>query len=102
MSWLAVACAALVACSTPHKPKQPTHKHVFDGPTLVLDVSAQPGPILSVAPQPPNTPPQTSTFMSATSHDAGHEDAFHTALVAAHAVDEFLAQLRAQGLVVKP
>jgi len=40
--------------------------------------------------------------MSATSHDAGHEDAFHTALVASHSVDEFLAQLRAQGLVVKP
>ena len=102
MSWLAIACAALVACSSPQKPMQPTHWQVFDGPTLVLDVSAQPGPILSVAPLPPGSPPLTSSFMSATSHDASHEDAFHTALVASHSVDEFLAQLRAQGLVVKP
>jgi hypothetical protein len=100
MKWLVLA--AVLACSSPTKPMQPSHWQVFDGATLVLDVSSQPGPILSVAPLPPDAPPLTSAFMSATSHDAAHEDAFHTALVASHSVDEFLAKLRAQGLVVKP
>ena len=93
--------AALFACSSPHEPMQPNHWQVFDGPTLVLDVSSQPGPIISVAALPPGTPPLTSAYMSATSHDAGHEDAFHTALVESHTVDEFLAKLRALGLTVK-
>jgi hypothetical protein len=43
----------------------------------------------------------TSSFMSATSYDAGHEDQFHTILVASHSVDEFLAGVRAAGLTVK-
>jgi hypothetical protein len=100
MKWFVLA--AFLACSSPHEPMQPNHWQVFDGPTLVLDVSSQPGPILSVAALPPGTPPLTSAYMSATSHDAGHEDALHTALVASHSVDEFLAKLRATGLVVKP
>ena len=102
MKWLVLAIAVVLACSSPRKPMQPSHWQVFDGPTLVLEVSSQPGAIVSVAPLPPGTPPLTSEFMSATSHDAGHEDAFHTALVASHTVDEFLAKLRALGLVVRP
>jgi|GEM_PF-4469330 len=75
--------------------------HVYDGQDLVLDVSSHPGPIKSTAHLPPGTSPTTSSFMSAISYDASHEDQFHTILVASHTVDEFLAGVRAAGLTVK-
>ncbi|CAN5375191.1 hypothetical protein BH11MYX1_BH11MYX1_02390 [soil metagenome] len=75
--------------------------HVYDGEDLVLDVSSRAGSIRSTAHLPPGTPPTTSSFMSATSYDASHEDQFHTILVASHSVDEFLAGVRAAGLTVK-
>ncbi len=78
------------------------HWQVFDGDDLVLDVSSQPGPIVSVARLPPGTPPLTSAFMSATSHDAGHENQFNQILTASHSVSEFLAGARTAGLTVKP
>lgn len=74
------------------------HWNLYDGDYLVLDVSSTPGAIRSVASLPPGTPPATSAFMSATSHDAGHEDAFRAWLDDAHTVDEFLAKARAAGL----
>ncbi len=73
---------------------------IFDGAAHVLDVSSEPGVIRSKATLPPGDQPR-STFMSATSHDASHEDQFHRMLVASHSVDEFLALVRAAGLTVK-
>ena len=89
--------ALLVACATP---MHTTHWNIYDGDALVLDVSAGPGPIRSTATLPPGAQPTTSAFMSATSHDAGHEDDFHTWLVASHSLDDFLAKARAAGLKV--
>jgi len=76
------------------------HWKVFDGTTLVLEVSSTPGPILSTAPLPPGTPPRTSPFMSATAKDAMHEDKLHTILEDSHDLDGFLAKLEAAGLTV--
>lgn len=76
------------------------HWNVYDGDTLVLDVSSKPGAIRSTAALPPGATPATSAFMSATSHDAGHENDFHAWLVESHSVDEFLAHARSAGLRV--
>ena len=73
---------------------------VFAGDDLVLEVSSQPGVIRSTAHLPPGMAPRRSAFMSATSHDAEHEDAFHRILEASRSVEEFLAGLRADGLRV--
>ncbi len=70
---------------------------IFDGETHVLDVSSDPGAIRSTASSPGST---SSTFMSATSHDASHEDGFHRMLVASHSFEEFLALVRAAGLTL--
>ncbi len=81
----------------------PTEHHwqVYDGDTLVLDVSSRPGAIRSTAHPPPGTPPVTSTFLSATARDASHENQLRDILVASHDLDGFLANLRAAGLTVK-
>lgn len=76
------------------------HWNVYDGQTLVLDVSSKPGAIRSTATLPPGATPATSAFMSATSHDAGRENDFYTWLTASHSVDEFLAHARSAGLRV--
>jgi len=97
--------ALLCACGHPRQPMTPTsndhHWNIYDGETLVLEVSSRPGPILSTATLPPGASPQTSAFMSATSRDAGHENQLHEILVASHGLDEFLGKLRAAGLDVR-
>lgn len=97
----AALLAVLVACAHPVTPMQDHTWHVYDGEALVLDVSSRPGTIRSTAHLPPGAHATTSSFMSATSYDAGHEDQFHMILVASHSVDDFLAGIRAAGLIVK-
>jgi hypothetical protein len=46
---------------------------VFDGPTLILEVSSVPGPIISTAAPPPGLKPVTHPFLSATARSAQHE-----------------------------
>lgn len=94
---------ALAACgSHPKTPMQPRQWQVFDGTTLVLDVSSEPGEIHSVAELPPDTKPMQCGFMSATSHDATHEGQLNQFLRESHTVDEFLQKVQSSGLVVKP
>lgn len=79
----------------------PHHWNVYDGDTLILDVSDQPGPIISTAILPPGQAPATNPFLSATSHDAFHENQLHDILQASHDVPSFLGGLRSAGFTVK-
>ncbi|MFT3691947.1 MAG: hypothetical protein QM831_02315 [Kofleriaceae bacterium] len=94
---------ALAACgATPKASTMQRQWQVFDGSTLILDVSSQPGEIHSVAELPPDTKPMQSGFMSATSHDATHEGQLNGFLRESHSVDEFLSKVQTAGLTVKP
>ena len=73
---------------------------VFDDKLEILEISSQPGPIISTAPPPPDMKPVMHPFLSATALDAGHEDQLHTLLVASHSLDEFLHALTSAGFRV--
>lgn len=75
---------------------------VYDGETAILDVTDQPGPILSTAMLPPGVTPATHPFLSGTALDAGHEDKLRTLLVAAHSFDEFVTSLEGAGYRLEP
>jgi len=109
---------AVAACGTPpHEPAATTTAHatgssqpmpaerhwqVYDGDTLILEVSDRPGPILSTAPLPPGQAPMQCAFMSATSRDAFHENQLHQILEASKDLPSFLNGLVAAGFKVKP
>ena len=76
------------------------HWNVFAGEDLVLEVWSKPGPIRSVAHLPPGEAPRVCPFMSATSHDAEHEDALHKILEASRTLEDFLGGLGRHGLRV--
>jgi hypothetical protein len=100
----AILALALAACSAPapKKAAMPHHWNVYDKDTLILDVSDQPGPIVSTAMLPPGEAPATNPYLSATSHDAFHENQLHGILQASHDLQSFLDGLRAAGFTVKP
>lgn len=74
---------------------------VFDGATLILEVSDVPGPILSTAMPPPGVKPVTHPFLSAAARSAIHEHRLREVLLASKDVEDFLERLRAAGFTVK-
>jgi hypothetical protein len=74
---------------------------VFDGPTLILEVSSVPGPIISTAAPPPGLKPVTHPFLSATARSAQHEHRLREILVASKDLGDFVSRLRAAGFEVR-
>jgi hypothetical protein len=109
---LAVVLALLAGCArdkpasapsnrsatvTPHEPRS---WRVYDGDVEILEVTDQPGPLVSTAPLPPDATPAMHPFLSATALDAGHEDRLRELLERSHDVDEFVRRLEAEGFRV--
>jgi hypothetical protein len=86
--------------TTPMKATEHSWK-VFDGSTLILDVSDVPGPILSTAAPPPGLVPVKHPFLSASARSAPHEHRLRELLNASRSVEDFLAGLRAAGFEVR-
>ena len=74
---------------------------VYDGPTLILEVSSVPGPIISTAAPPPGLKPVTHPFLSATARSAQHEHRLREILVASKDLGDFVSRLRAAGFEVR-
>ncbi|NVB79252.1 MAG: hypothetical protein HOV81_12695 [Kofleriaceae bacterium] len=109
---LAVVIAMLAGCAhdkpasvpsnhastvTPHEPRS---WRVYDGDVEILEVSDQPGPLVSTAPLPPDATPAMHPFLSATALEASHEDRLRGILERSHDVDEFVRLLQAEGFRV--
>jgi hypothetical protein len=73
---------------------------VYDGTTLILDLSSTPGPLRSTARSP--GPPARHPFLSGVARSAPHEDQLRKLLVAATSFDEFVASLTAAGFRLEP
>ena len=76
------------------------HWRVYDGDLAILEVTDEPGPLLSTAP--PSGPPVTHPFLSATALDAGHEDQLRQILLDAKSTDGFIGALQQAGFRVVP
>lgn len=74
---------------------------VYDGPTLILEVSSVPGPIISTAAPPPGLKPVTHPFLSATARSAQHEHRLREILVASKDLGDFVSRLRTAGFEVR-
>jgi len=74
---------------------------VYDGSTLILDVSSIPGPIISTAAPPPGLKPVTHPFLSAAARSALHENRLRELLVASKDLEDFISRLRAAGFEVR-
>ena len=74
---------------------------VFDGAIAILEVSDQPGPIVSTAPPPPNGELVRHRFLSASALSAVHEGRLRQLLDAAHDLPGFLVSLTAAGFRVE-
>lgn len=72
---------------------------VYEGTTLVLELSDRPGPIRSTA---HGGPPVRHPFLSASARSAEHEDRLRKILVAASSFDEFVKGLEAGGFRLEP
>ncbi|MEJ7601876.1 MAG: hypothetical protein WKG01_28530 [Kofleriaceae bacterium] len=72
---------------------------VFDGSTLILELSDRPGPIRSTA---HGGAPARHRFLSGSARSAAHEDRLRTLLVAASTFDEFVASLSRAGFRLEP
>ena len=77
---------------------------VFDGDVLVLEVSSEPGPLMSTALPPPDPAwrPPVHPFLSASARSAAHESKLRGILDASKSLDEFLRRLREAGFRVVP
>jgi hypothetical protein len=76
---------------------------VYDGPTLILEVSDVPGAIVdTVAPPPPGLKPTYHAFLSASAYSAPHGGRLNTLLKESSGLDDFLERLRAAGFRVEP
>lgn len=78
-----------------------TNWAVYDGATLILDISSTPGPIISTAAPPPGVKPVTHPFLSATARSAIHEHRLRELLVASKDLPDFLERLRGAGFDVR-
>jgi hypothetical protein len=76
---------------------------VYRDDTLILEVQAEPGPLISkLAPPPlPGEQPVFHPFLTATFHAPQEEALLHTILQRAQSVDEFLAALGRAGFRVE-
>jgi hypothetical protein len=74
---------------------------VYDGSTLILEVSSVPGAIISTAAPPPGLKPVTHPFLSATARSAPHENRLRELLVASKDLGDFISRLRAAGFEVR-
>ena len=90
------------AVTAPSDAHAERHWRVFDGDLAILELSDQPGPILSTAMPPPGAKPVTHEFLSATALDASHEDTLRRLLVGSKSVDEFIRALEGAGYRVVP
>lgn len=86
---------------TTQMPSTEQHWNVYDGSTLVLEVSNVPGPIISTAAPPPGLKPVTHPFLSATARSAQHEHRLREILVASKDLADFLSRLRAAGFEIR-
>ena len=66
----------------------------------VLRVKNVPGPLISTAVLPPNTPPVLNPFLSATALDPFEEDALRDILEKSRNFDEFIGNLKKSGYTV--
>jgi hypothetical protein len=73
------------------------HWRVFDGELAILELSDEPGPLISTAAPPPSGTPATHPFLSATALDAAHENRLRELLDASKSVDELIAALERAG-----
>lgn len=78
----------------------PRSWRVYDGDLEILDVTDQPGPLVSTAPLPPGAAPAMHPFLSATALDAGHENQLRELLGRSHDIDDFVHRLEAAGFRV--
>lgn len=69
------------------------------GDKKVLEVSDQPGPLVSVSAPPPRPgqAPATHPFLSASAYDPFTEGALRTILLKSSSLDDFLKRLRDEG-----
>jgi hypothetical protein len=76
---------------------------VYDGQTLVLQVSDVPGAIVdTVAPPPPGLKPTYHPFLSASAYSAPHGNRLQALLQESTSVDDYLERLRQAGFRVEP
>lgn len=75
-----------------------------DDDEKVLEVSDQPGPLVSVSapPPPPGQPPVTHPFLSASAYDPFREGAIRQILLQSTSFDDFLTRLKDAGYRVEP
>lgn len=76
---------------------------VYRQGTLVLEIAAEPGPLLSkkAPPPPPGERAVTHPFLSATAHVPEYEGVLREALDKSASLEEYLAALRSQGFRVE-
>ncbi len=85
---------------TADAPRTVRHWRVYDGELAILEMSDEPGVLMSTAMPPPGAKPVTHPFLSATALDAMHENKLRELLMASSSVDEFLRALEAAGFRV--
>jgi hypothetical protein len=75
---------------------------VYRDATLMLEVTAEPGPLLSKSAPPPRPgeSPVMHPFLSATAHVPEHEAVLREALDRSKTLEEYLARLRSMGFRV--
>jgi hypothetical protein len=94
----------VAACSSPKAPAPAAGNRwkVYDGPTLILEVSDTPGPITSTAMPPPGGKPMIHPYLSASALSAAHEGQLGDFLEDSTSCADFLARLRTAGFRVEP
>ncbi len=93
---------AAFACHAPEPAVPPIATYeVYAGADLVLTVRAEPGPLTSTAPPPPDGHVPSHPFLSAGAHDAASESQLRAILDQSTDVEDFLARLTAAGFRVE-